>query len=130
MNLVPDGSQSRVTPGGEPGADAVEVVALGPLLAARGLDRVDLLLIDVEGAELHVLRGFPWEHVPAAMVLCELHPYAWKDFGYDGQAMTGFLRERGLRCLDMYLREHRSFADEGYLGPTLLFGGCTRERLR
>jgi len=126
-NLVRDGSQSRLTIGGEPGAGAVDVVALGPLLAASGLRRVDLLLIDVEGAELLVLRGFPWGEIPVAMALCEMHPYAWKDFGYDGETMAGYLRERGLRCLDMYLREHRTFAHEGYLGPTLLLAKGARD---
>lgn len=120
MNLAADGSQSRLLPTGAPGAGAVEVVALGPLLASRGLCRIDLLLIDVEGAELPVLRGCPWGDVPISLVLCELHPYAWKDFGYDAGAIEEFFRQRGLRCLDMYLREHRSFANEGYLGPTLL----------
>lgn len=77
-------------------------------------------MIDVEGAELAVLRGFPWGEVPVSMTLCEMHPYAWKDFGYDAQAMTKFMRERGLLCLDMFLGEHRTFTDEGYIGPTLL----------
>jgi hypothetical protein len=77
-------------------------------------------MIDVEGAELHVLRGFPWGDVPVAMALCELHPYAWKHFGYGAEEMKGFVRARGMRCLDMFLREHRSFAREDYIGPALL----------
>ena len=128
MNLLRDGSQSRLVRAGEPGTIAVDVSALGPLLASQGLRRVDLLLIDVEGAELPVLQGFPWAEVPVSMVLCELHPYAWKCFGYDAKAMTLFFRERGLRCLDMYLREHPSFAREDYLGPTLLLQSHPAER--
>ena len=127
MNLLRDGSQSRLVREGEPGASAVDVVALAPLLFSHGLHHVDLLLVDVEGAELPVLRSFPWGVVPVTMVLCELHPYAWKDHGYDAEAIQGFVRERGMRCLDMYLREHRSFAGRDYLGPTLLLQKCAEE---
>ena len=127
MNLVRDGSQSRRSRIGGPGSGVVEVLALRQLLASRGVRRVDLLLIDAERAELPILRGFPWGDVPVAMVLCDLHPYAWKDFGYDGEAMAGFLREWGMRCVDAYLRELSPFSDEGYLGPTLLLGGSAAE---
>lgn len=122
MGLASAGSQSRLVRSGEPDACRVEVATLASRLAAHGMRRVDLLLIDVEGAELSVLRGFPWGKVPVGMVLCEMHPYAWKDFGHDAGSMREFLRDRGLRCLDMYLREHRTFARQGYLGPTLLLG--------
>jgi hypothetical protein len=63
---------------------------------------LDLLIVDVEGAELPVLNGFPWETVRIEKIFVELHPYAWKDFGYGGDEFRSFLEEKGFRCLDMY----------------------------
>jgi hypothetical protein len=54
-----------------------------------------------------------------AMILCELHPYNWQEFGYTGEDMSAFMHERHYRCLDMYLRHHTSFHDIGYIGPCL-----------
>jgi hypothetical protein len=33
--------------------------------------------------------------------------------------MTDFLTQHKFRCFDMYLREHKDFTVEAYLGPTL-----------
>lgn len=46
---------------GEPGVEVVSVPArrLDELLAAHGLDHVDLLKVDIEGSELEVLDGTP-----------------------------------------------------------------------
>jgi hypothetical protein len=78
------------------------------------------MLIDVEGAELSVLKGHPWQSVPAEKIFCELHPYAWKQFGYTNVDMQDFLSEHNFRCFDMYLQEHKIFTSEAYIGPTLL----------
>jgi FkbM family methyltransferase len=98
----------------------VEVTTLRSLIRRNGLQRVDLLLIDVEGAELAVLEGFPWECVPVERVFCELHPYAWQSFGYDDQAFQAFLDKHGYRCVDTYLKEQRAPFGNAYIGPTHL----------
>jgi len=76
-------------------------------------------MIDVEGAELLVLRGFPWQSVRVEKILCELHPYAWKEFGYNIDDMKQFLISHGYRCFDMYFIEYKIFNTDTYLGPTL-----------
>ena len=84
------------------------------------LSAIDLLLIDVEGAELPALKGFPWSELPLPRIFCELHPYAWPDFGYSGTDFQHFLSSRQLRCIDMYMTEHVSFTQPDYIGPTVL----------
>ena len=118
MRLDLNGSQSHVTTGVHETGVQVPVVTLKGLLEKHRAQRVDLLMIDVEGAELPVLRGFPWGEVPLDWLLCELHPYAWQAFGYSGKDMTAFLREHGYRCIDAYLKEHAEFSEPGYIGPT------------
>lgn len=120
VGLRARGSESSVVAAGSGGEPLVPQVTLAEIVARHGLERVDLLLVDVEGAELRVLRGFPWGRVGLGRIFCELHPYAWREHGYGPSEFEAFLGERGLRCVDMYLREHRRFAAEGYLGPTWL----------
>ena len=120
MNIDLLGSQSRLTLQQSDNCCVAEVTTLEQLLKKHEVNYVDLLMIDVEGAELLVLRGFPWQTVKVGRIFCELHPYAWKDFGYNSEDMTDFLISRGYRCLDMYLNEHITFNSEAYIGPSLL----------
>jgi len=115
-----NGSQSHVANAAGAQGVRVSVTTLRHILARYAMQRVDLLLVDVEGAELPVLKGFPWGDAELDWVLCEMHPYAWAQFGYDGRAMAAFLQERGYRCIDTYLKEHTDFPDPGYIGPTRL----------
>ena len=98
----------------------VEIVTLEELLQKYEVTKVDLLIIDVEGAELCVLRSFPWGSASIGKIFCELHPYAWKDFGYCGEDFSNFLRNHGYRCVDMYLKEHDIFKSDSYIGPSIL----------
>ena len=114
------GSQSRIALGAISSCN-VDVIPLSTLLSNYGINRVDLLMIDVEGAELPVLKGFPWETVEVERIYCELHPYAWKEFGYSGADLREFLKTRGYRCFDMYFKEHSAFDRDAYIGPTMLW---------
>jgi FkbM family methyltransferase len=116
-----DGSESRVSGTASSGAVAVEAVTLEMLIQKYHITAIDLLIVDVEGAELPVLRGFPWGKLEIGKIFCELHPYAWAGFGYSGQDMQTFLQEHDLRCIDMYLMEYTTFPDFGYVGPAVLF---------
>jgi len=98
----------------------VDVLPLSSLLDEQRITKVDILVVDVEGAELQVLRGIPWNTVWPAKVYCEFHPYAWPSFGYSKHEMFEFLRQRRLRAMDMYLREIGPELGDGYVGPTLL----------
>jgi FkbM family methyltransferase len=117
MTIVPNGSQSHLaSAGGIP----VRVFTLSELLRIHNIDAVDLLMIDVEGAELQVLRGFPWEIVPVTRIMCEMHPNDWHSFGCDPAAMAAFLSEHDLDCLDMYFHWWEEFDTTSYIGPCLL----------
>ena len=120
MNIDLSGGQSKLTLIQTKHTLSVEVTTLEELLNKYNVRHMDLLLIDVEGAELLLLRGFPWGSVTVGNIFCELHPYAWSDFGCTGDDMKKFLEYFGYRCFDMYLKEHTAFNDNKYIGPTLL----------
>lgn len=123
IEFVSEGSESRMlthcdkVPSGS--RTIIKVETLRDVISRFALDRVDLLLVDVEGAELNVLNGFPWEKMQPSMIFCELHPYNWAMFGYSGQDMADFLQLHQYRCLDMYFQEHPHFYESSYLGPCL-----------
>ena len=123
MNISLLDVQSGISNKATPETVPVNVVTLDMLMNKYGIDFVDVLQIDVEGAELPVLRGFPWEKATTAMIFCEMHPYAWADFNYSGNDFSELLVKRKLRCFDMYFREYNEFNRLAYLGPTLLIGG-------
>ena len=61
----------------------VPVVRLDTYLTSQGVDRVDLIKIDVEGAEHMVtsgLRGW-WAAHPLPIIVVEVHPILLSDFG-------------------------------------------------
>src|SRR5208282_3101004 len=111
MHLDDRGSQSRVSADAKTAGATVPVTTLTEIMSRHKIGHVDLLQVDVEGAELPVLRGFPWSHATVGCVLCELHPYAWKQFGYAASDVQSFLRDHGYRCIDTYLKEHIDFPD-------------------
>lgn len=119
MNIELIDSQSKLTFDNAQKTYAIDVLNLEQLLAKYNINQVDLLIIDVEGAELLVLRGFPWQSVSVGKIFCELHPYAWKDFHYEGKDFQNFLSEKNYRCFNMYLNEHITFDSDAYIGPTL-----------
>jgi FkbM family methyltransferase len=49
----------------------VKAVTLKHLIAARGINSVNALFIDVEGHEYSVLRSFPWEKILPGLVVYE-----------------------------------------------------------
>jgi FkbM family methyltransferase len=118
--------QSRIVQSISPAAFTVEGIPLSSLLKKYSFAYVDLLIIDVEGAELNVLRSIDWTECRFAKIFCELHPYNWKHFGYSGHDMTEFLVQHNFRCFDMYLREHKEFIGDAYIGPTLLISDHDR----
>jgi FkbM family methyltransferase len=125
--LVMGGEESYITLESRVGGHRVAAVTLEELLSRRSIRRLDLLLIDVEGAELLVLRGFPWGSVGIGRIFCELHPYAWERFGYSASDFERFLVDHQLRPYDMYMREHSRFEGGAYIGPTLLVAAPRRE---
>ena len=120
VRLAPLGSQSFVSDKSLPETVAVRGEPLSDVLRRHAVSHVDLLIIDVEGAELSVLQSFPWPSVPVDRVFCELHPNEWEHFGYTPEEFRTFLRERGLRCVDMYFHEYDDIPTERHIGPCCL----------
>ena len=117
VTLTLEGSESWVGNGGSGATVEVQGGPLSHLLNRHSIAHVDLLIIDVEGAELPVLRGFPWSEVPTGRVLRELHPNEWHKFGYGPQDFRDFLKTRDFRCVDMYFQEYDDVPTERYIGP-------------
>ena len=120
MNISLNDVQSGISADATDDTAPVQVVTVNSLIGKYGIKDVDLLQIDVEGAELLVLRGFPWERVKVKKIFCEMHPYAWNSFGYSGSDLSEFLNKRRLRCFDLFFREHVEFKGSDYIGPSLL----------
>jgi FkbM family methyltransferase len=89
----------------EPGPEdiLVKVIRFDDLAKARVLPRADLIKIDVEGAELEILRGmesYVAAHHPTFVI--ELHPELLPQFGASVDDVIQWLKERGysLTALD------------------------------
>lgn len=80
--------------------DIIEVPCntLDEILANK---KLDVLKIDVEGYEAHVLIGaknlLARKNGYARAILIEAHPYAWKDYGTESNTIVSLLRESGYK---------------------------------
>lgn len=75
----------------------VEVRRLDDVLREEGIERVDLLKVDVEGHELRVFKGAA-ESLRKGIIrsiLCEVNEYHLHDNGTSGRELMLFLRECG-----------------------------------
>jgi len=117
VRLALAGSQSFVSERSQPDSVEVKGEPLSDVLRRHGVCHVDLLIVDVEGAELPVLLSFPWSALSLGRVFCELHPNEWEHFGYTADEFRVFLRERDFRCVDMYFQEYDEIPTERHIGP-------------
>ena len=89
-----------IAPGdtGDKGSETVTTVTLDSALKSEGLDRVDFLKLDIEGAELAALYGARELLAQCKpMVLFELNPGAAERFGLDADAAWRHLETYGYR---------------------------------
>lgn len=77
----------------------VPVRTLRQVISEKEIDRVDYLKIDVEGFDLPVLRGFPWESLRPAVVMCEFEDFKTRQVGYGTHDMGRFLLDCGYHVL-------------------------------
>lgn len=61
----------------------------------------DVVKIDIEGAELLALRGAQRILASEAVIICELHPYAWSEFGHTGDDLRMLLRRYNRYAADL-----------------------------
>jgi FkbM family methyltransferase len=101
---------------------------LSAVLERHSVKHVDLLIVDVEGAELPALSSFPWSESTVGRVFCELHPNEWTHFGYTPAEFSAFLRERDFRCIDMYFQEYDEIRSASHIGPCCFLPGRERSK--
>jgi FkbM family methyltransferase len=94
-HLVPLGA-----PGGAAATVRVPTTTIDTFCAAHGL-RPTLIKIDVEGAELAVLRGARRTIAAAGAVFVELHPKAWAAMGFTESDVRAELTAQGLRPVSL-----------------------------
>jgi FkbM family methyltransferase len=121
VSLKKDGTRSYINVASKERDCMVSAITLKELTKKHGITNINVLIIDIEGAELLALRGFPWETVGVDKIFCELHPYNWTVFGYTGTDFQKFLEEKNFICFDMYFEHYNVFNEERYIGPALLF---------
>ena len=118
--LSDSNSQSHVVLEKGQNSVSVESMTLMKLTKQHSIDSIDLLIVDVEGAELRVLESIEWNNLRIDRIFCEFHPYQWSAFGYGASDVQKFLVDHGFRCFDMYFREQVAFLEKAYIGPTFL----------
>jgi FkbM family methyltransferase len=80
----------------------VPVVTLDSYLHDKRTPTPRWVKIDTEGAEIRVLKGAEQLLASDAGILCELHPYAWREFGntYEELKQLAAASRRRIRYLD------------------------------
>jgi FkbM family methyltransferase len=74
-----------------------QLTTVDKYMRRSGLPTPRLVKIDTEGAEIRVLRGAPKLLATSAIILCELHPYAWEGFGNTFSELQALLSSHGRR---------------------------------
>jgi FkbM family methyltransferase len=75
----------------------VPLVRLDDYVAERGLAPPRWVKIDTEGAEIRILQGAPNLLAGPSNILCELHPYAWAEFGNSFEELHAAVSGAGRR---------------------------------
>lgn len=80
-------------------ATEVRVARLDDFVIKNNLPRVDFVKMDVEGAELTVLKGAAefLKQKPRPVILCEVQDIRTRAWGYPAREIVDFLRQRGFQ---------------------------------
>jgi FkbM family methyltransferase len=74
--------------------------------------------LDVEGAEINALRGAPNTLRSGAVILCELHPYAWPEFGTSFDDLLRIIHDSGRKV--RYLDDARRIEEGPSYGAVII----------
>jgi FkbM family methyltransferase len=96
----------------------VATVTLDSYLSEHRLPVPRCVKIDAEGAEIRILKGAKQFLASAAGVVCELHPYAWPEFGSTLAELKQLAAESGRRI--RYLDQDAAMGDQVEYGCVLL----------
>jgi FkbM family methyltransferase len=76
----------------------VKTIRLDESLSALGVEKVDCLKIDIEGADFLALQSFDFAKIKPAIVMCEfMDERSQKHFGYTHHEMVDFMRSFGYK---------------------------------
>lgn len=100
------------------GSIMVSTIALDDFLAARSIHEVSLMKIDIEGAEIHALRGASQILKSNCKILVELHPYAWTEFGVSFHELMDMAAASNRELV--YLDEQTTVTENPHYGTVLM----------
>lgn len=94
----------KLDPGVSLGPVAVRAVSLDAFCEELEITKIDLLKIDVEGAEYQVLEGAAglFEHGAVGVVIVELMHYPYFEGQSNPEDIEEFLRTYGMWCVDTF----------------------------
>lgn len=97
----------------------IELVSLDQYIGENNLSTPRWLKIDAEGAEINILEGAQKVLAGDTQIICEIHPYAWPEFGVTFDDMDRLVRASGRRI--RYLDEQIELgADRVEYGTVIL----------
>jgi FkbM family methyltransferase len=96
----------------------VPVVTLDSYLLERNLPEPRCVKIDAEGAEIRILKGAKRILLSSADLVCELHPYAWPEFGNTLAELKDLAAAAGRRI--RYLDQDTEIGEQAEYGIVLL----------
>jgi hypothetical protein len=98
--------------------EKMPAVTLDSYLSEHRLPVPRCVKIDAEGAEIRILKGAKQILASSADVVCELHPYAWREFGNTLAALKQLASTAGRRI--RYLDQDVEIGDQVEYGTVLL----------
>jgi methyltransferase, FkbM family len=96
----------------------IQTIRLDDFIPKSGLGSPSYIKLDVEGAEIHALRGARNTLRSSVIVVCELHPYAWAEFGTSFEELLMVVRSSGRNIA--YLDQSRRIEDGPAYGAVLI----------
>jgi FkbM family methyltransferase len=96
----------------------VPLVALDSYLLEHNLPEPRWVKIDAEGAEIRILKGAQKVLAGNTGILCELHPYAWPEFGSTFAELKDLADAAGRRI--RYLDQDAEIGEQAQYGTVIL----------
>ena len=96
----------------------VETKRLDDYLTARNLGNPGYVKLDTEGAEINILKGAANLLKSSTTIVCELHPYAWEEFGTNFDELLRIVADNGKTI--SYLDPSQRIEDGAYYGAAII----------